>query len=173
MKNTLITILACLLPLTAFGGPKDTILPPMEPSSSWFVGAGVEHMDYYDTELYTLKAGKRFDITNDLSYSLFGEVGTASIGWKSETIDLVPVTFNSDIRYELTPQLFVYAGAGAGTMYWANLPEGNSWTLVGQTFAGLGYKLTDSLEVTAQARYMVSEKDFDDWSYGVNVTYTF
>lgn len=174
MKNTLIALIALAVPFTAFAGDKE-VLPEPTPAPILFVGAGAEHMDQYDTEYYTLKGGARFDITETLSYALFGEVGFATLNWKDETVEIVPVTFNADLRYDITPRLFTYIGAGAGTMYWNNLPaaDGNSWTLVGQAFGGIGYKLTDSIEISAQGRYLVSAKDFDDWTYGVNVTWAF
>ena len=179
MKALLMTVITALaITATGFAGTaKDVVAPPTPTLSQWFVGGSIEYIDKADTELYTLKVGKRFFQTEKFSWALFGEVGLATEVYGSTDVDMIPITFNADARYNLTEALSVYAGAGIGTSY-LDVKSDTDWYVTYQLFTGLAYRFDRNVEVTVGARYTwLLDTDqlgnVDSVSYGAGLTWYF
>ena len=173
MKNTLIKIAASIFLITsALGGTTAKQTLDTYPTSAWFAGANVEYLDTAETELYTLRVGQRFTESAHFSWALFGEVGYATIG----SNDFVPIQFAGEARYHWNDTISLYAGAGVGTSYLdLDLKTSSDWYLTYQTFAGIGFRISESLTLDVGARYtMLHDAPVDDQvSYGAGVTWTF
>jgi len=177
MKTLVITMMTAFAFIAqGFAGTeaKEAIVPP-QTLSQWFAGTTVEHMDHANTELYSVKAGKRFFQTDTFSWALWGEVGYADLDYKYDS-EFVPVTFNGDVRYNVTDKLSLYAGAGIGIAY-ASVDSESEWAIQYQTFAGLAYQITPQIEATVGAKYIFADySDFDnldEWTWGGGFTWYF
>jgi opacity protein-like surface antigen len=178
MKTLIITAMTALaITATGFAGSSKDAIAPTEPLSQWFVGGTVEYADRAETEVYTLKAGKRYFQTDKISWSLFGEIGYGTKSFRFADVDMMPFTFNGEVRYNLTEKWSVYAGAGLGTCY-LDVNTDTDWYITYQMFSGVAYQLGSNLELNVGARYTwISDVDVvgtvDSVSYGAGVTWYF
>lgn len=183
-------VLAMLMSGAAFAGSpaKSVIAPPPEPTEwNWFAGASVGRMDDLHTELYALHVGV------DTPWQFLGCRSALYLeaGWASEEgefiidsngaqtfgnlIQVAPLTLNAKLERDLWNGLHVYAGGGIGAAYVRDKLEAygsianatgdvDDIVFTAQLFAGVGYDLTEHVEVYGGVRWM----HFDGPDFGNN-----
>lgn len=120
-------------------------------------GAAAGYLNDSKVGYYTTRVGYQFNSTGTTAHVLELEVGYSKDSDSGVKITLVPVTLNYRAEIPTTDNWGVYLGAGLGqgnvkVRYWSF--NGSDWTLVGQAFGGVSFKLSDSAKLTLGARYV-------------------
>ena len=120
-------------------------------------GATVGYLNDSKEGYYTARLGYQFKSAGTAAHIVELEVGYSSDSDAGAKISLVPVTLNYRTEIPTSENWGVYLGAGLGqgnvkVRYWAF--NGSDWTFVGQAFAGVSYKISDSAKLTLGARYV-------------------
>lgn len=166
MKHSLIALTSALaLGSTAFAGSEGYTGPAPTGGSSyqssplyqWFAGASVGYLTDSEEDYYTLHIGTKIAESGPISHSLYLEGGFTNFDESFVDIDIVPVTLNYKLDYQLSGPLSLYAGVGAGVAFVdVDTPFGgdDSAEFAWQAFAGIAYDLSPAAQIYGGARYI-------------------
>ncbi|QJE97313.1 outer membrane protein [Luteolibacter luteus] len=162
--NSLVTLgLALGMSAAALAGDTSTTTsytpaPSASPSLwNWFAGGSVGYLIDNEEAYYTLHAGLKLAESGPITHSLFLEGAYAEFDESFLTTDVIPVTLNYKLDYNINDRFSVYGGVGLGAAF-VDTEVGpfsdDSVEFTAQAFVGVGYDVTSNFQIYTGARYI-------------------